>query len=81
MRQTNNYNGKIDSWALGLILHELYTGNRPYRRAYDLDEQLKNIRKAPVKFDSEAWEDFSIEAIDLVENILQFESSKRLSVA
>lgn len=63
------FNHSTDAWSLGIILHELLIDERPF---YDdsLQELARKIRDEEIDYSSEAWEEISIEAVDLVENLL-----------
>ena len=73
------FNHLIDSWSLGVILHELLMGKRPYEHD-DMETLIEMITTTDVDFSSDEWEDISIEAIDLVENLLIKDIDKRLTV-
>ena len=62
------FDGSVDSWSLGIILHELLTKTKPYR-AKTVDDMIEKL-KEDIDFSTDAWESVSIEGLDLVENLL-----------
>ena len=61
------YTDKADCWALGIVLHQLLSGNLPH--------------KTQGKMDTWEWEQISDEAKDLVRRLLEPEPEDRLASA
>ena len=73
------FDEKIDSWALGVILYELLVKQRPYD-ADTTDELSAKIQTEELDFSIEELETVSIEALDLVENLLWRVPTGRIGV-
>lgn len=76
----STFDDRIDAWALGIILHELLTFEAPFHG--DTDEELaSSIRDDEIDFfGGEVFEALSVEAIDLIDNLLQKDPFHRLTV-
>lgn len=44
------YDQKVDLWAVGVTLYQLFTGKTPFESEY-LNETINNIQKGEVVFD------------------------------
>ena len=59
LTQNSIFDHRIDTWALGVILHKILTGQYPY---YDMDKEIlaKKIVFQKVDFSAAIWETVSI---------------------
>ena len=60
----------IDAWALGVILHELFTLRKPFMST-SFAQMAFEMKMKDLDFSANIWECLSIEAVDLVENLLR----------
>lgn len=76
----STFDGRIDAWALGVIFHELLTLEAPFSGETD-DDVANSIRDDEIDFlEGEIYEQLSIEAVDILENLLQKDPTQRLTV-
>lgn len=75
----SHFDGKIDSWALGVILYEMLGGTNPFE-GESLNKIADSIRDKQVDLEADAFESTSIEAIDVVENLLEKDSRNRTAI-
>ncbi len=73
------YDEEVDWWSIGVILYVLLCGYPPFEsdNQADLRNQILNLG---VKFDSDDWQNVSVEARDLVQKLLIIEQDKRIKV-
>lgn len=74
------YTKQVDLWSLGVILYILLSGIHPFQLE-DEEEMLVNIENAQWGWVGDAWKTMSIEAKDLVSNLLCPDPKKRLTAA
>lgn len=74
----NYYSFKTDIWSLGVLIYYLLIGDLPFN---DVNDELimKNIRDVNYH-KPDKWENLTIEAKDLIENILILDVHKRYSL-
>jgi len=72
------YGGKVDTWALGVILFILLCGYPPFY-AEEQPELFEQIKKGQYRFDSPYWDEVSEPAKDVVRKLLQIDPVKRIS--
>lgn len=70
------FDEKIDLWAVGVILHNLLLSEFPFY-SDDQRQLVFNINKMELDFEEIKWEAFSIEALDLLDQLLQKKPSMR----
>lgn len=72
------YDEKCDMWSCGVILYILLTSRPPF--AGDNDDQIiSRVKGGKYDMSLSPWDKISSEAKDLVKNLLQIDSTKRLS--
>lgn len=76
----NNYDEKCDLWSIGVILYILLCGYPPFNGATD-EQIIKNVKRGVFHTDEEEWSSISPEAIDLVTQMLKYNSGERISAA
>jgi serine/threonine protein kinase len=66
-------NGKIDIWALGIVLYNMSVGYKP--------TAIKKYKygDGPIPFHRGGWEERSPEVQDLTRKMLEFDPEKRIS--
>lgn len=73
-----NYSEKCDLWSVGVILYVLLSGTPPFPGNTD-KEILKRVTKGAFDFNGSEWNAISDEAKDLINQLLTYEPSKRIS--
>ena len=72
------YDEKCDIWSCGVILYILLCGYPPFNGDTDTDI-MKAVKKGKYEFPVEDWSNISKEAIDLITNMLKYNSKERLT--
>ena len=72
------YTSAVDMWALGVTLHMLLAGQRPWFHS-DINERARMICEDPLQFPDREWRYISAEAKDLVTRLLTKNPEKRIS--
>ncbi|OII71297.1 calcium calmodulin dependent protein kinase [Cryptosporidium ubiquitum] len=72
------YDEKCDVWSIGVILFILLAGYPPFGGQTD-QEILKKVEKGKYTFDSPEWKSVSEGAKDLIKQMLQYDSQRRIS--
>lgn len=73
------YDCQVDAWALGIVLHELLQSKYPFNTANERD-LMDIIIEKEIDFCSFHWISTSVEATDMVKQLLQKDPTKRLRV-
>ena len=74
------YGQGVDVWALGIAMHVLLTHTWPFDDD-DEDELYEQIVECDLDFDTEAWDNVSEEAKDLIQGLLDPNPKRRLTAA
>jgi len=77
--RSGNYNEKVDTWSLGVILFVILAAYHPFDPYGDSteSEMWGRICRGEWDFDDEVWDSISDEAKDLIQRLLTREPSKR----
>jgi calcium/calmodulin-dependent protein kinase I len=77
--EQKGYGKEVDLWSIGVILYILLCGFPPF---YDDNNSLlfMAIKKGDYSFPSPYWDKVSKPAIDLIQNLLQVDPAKRLTI-
>ena len=73
-----NYDEKCDVWSCGVILYIMLCGYPPFNGETD-DEILQAVKKGTFDFPKEEWGTVSQDAKDLINKMLTYEPTKRVS--
>ncbi|KAI7902033.1 calcium/calmodulin dependent protein kinase 2 [Cokeromyces recurvatus] len=68
----------VDLWSVGVIMYTLLSGYTPFY-GEDQNELFDSIMKAEYEFDEEYWGDISIEAKNLINKLLTFNPTERIT--
>ncbi|KAI8387578.1 Serine/threonine-protein kinase RCK2 [Nakaseomyces glabratus] len=76
-----SYSYKVDIWAIGCILYTMLCGFPPfYEDEYSKESLGDKISRGNYKFLAPWWDEISIEAQDLIRNLLQVDPAKRYDI-
>ena len=70
-----DYDGRIDVWALGILLYEMLHGNAPFK-----GESVKEVKQKMMRGSYNISSDISEEGKDLMMGILKFNPDDRLTL-
>uniref|UniRef100_A0A8C3UU54 Serine/threonine-protein kinase n=1 Tax=Catharus ustulatus TaxID=91951 RepID=A0A8C3UU54_CATUS len=75
--RNKGYNRSLDMWSVGVIIYVSLSGTFPFNEDEDIHDQIQN---AAFMYPPNPWKEISLEAIDLINNLLQVKMRKRYSV-
>ncbi|KAM9709000.1 serine/threonine-protein kinase D1 [Menidia menidia] len=75
--RNKGYNRSLDMWSVGVIIYVSLSGTFPFNEDEDINDQIQN---AAFMYPAHPWKKVSLEAIDLINNLLQVKMRKRYSV-
>ncbi|XP_036290639.1 serine/threonine-protein kinase D3 isoform X2 [Pipistrellus kuhlii] len=75
--RSKGYNRSLDMWSVGVIVYVSLSGTFPFNEDEDINDQIQN---AAFMYPPNPWKEISLEAIDLINNLLQVKMRKRYSV-
>uniref|UniRef100_A0A8C2E855 protein kinase C n=1 Tax=Cyprinus carpio TaxID=7962 RepID=A0A8C2E855_CYPCA len=74
---SKRYNRSLDVWAVGVILYVSLSGTFPFNEDEDINQQITN---ASFMYPRQPWSLISLEAVNLINNLLQVVVRRRFSV-
>ncbi|XP_053716036.1 protein kinase D4 [Synchiropus splendidus] len=74
---SSGYNCSLDMWSVGVIMYVSLSGTFPFNEDEDIRQQITN---AAFMFPRQAWASVSLEAVSLINNLLQVSVRRRFSV-
>ncbi|KAM3602783.1 uncharacterized protein V6R79_010626 [Siganus canaliculatus] len=75
--RSKGYNRSLDMWSVGVIVYVSLSGTFPFNEDEDINDQIQN---AAFMYPPNPWKEISVEATDLINNLLQVKMRKRFSV-
>ncbi|XP_077083666.1 protein kinase D4 isoform X1 [Siphateles boraxobius] len=75
--RSHGYNRSLDMWAVGVILYVSLSGTFPFNEDEDINQQITN---ASFMYPRQPWSLISLEAVNLINNLLQVVVRRRFSV-
>uniref|UniRef100_A0A8C7RJ06 Protein kinase D4 n=1 Tax=Oncorhynchus mykiss TaxID=8022 RepID=A0A8C7RJ06_ONCMY len=73
----HGYNRSLDMWAVGVVLYVSLSGTFPFNEDEDISQQITN---ASFMYPRLLWSNISLEAVSLINNLLQVSVRRRFSV-
>ncbi|TSN12202.1 Serine/threonine-protein kinase D1 [Bagarius yarrelli] len=74
---SHGYNRSLDMWAVGVIMYVSLSGTFPFNEDEDIHQQITN---AAFMYPRHLWALISLEAVNLINNLLQVVVRRRFSV-
>ncbi|XP_059210866.1 protein kinase D4 [Centropristis striata] len=71
------YNRSLDMWSVGVIMYVSLSGTFPFNEDEDIRQQITN---AAFMYPRQPWASISLEAVSLINNLLQVSVRRRYSV-
>ena len=75
--RNKGYNRSLDMWSVGVIIYVSLSGVFPFNEDEDINDQIQN---AAFMYPTHPWKEITPQAIDLINNLLQVKTRKRLTV-
>lgn len=75
-----SYDTKTDIWSCGVMLYFLLSGNMPFTGKSE-KRISQNILRGAVSFSENIWREISKPAKDLVQKLLTYKPSQRISAS
>lgn len=79
LTRDKTFDSRIEAWSLGIILYQMLIGKLPFNTK-DQKKLARKIVLTDIDHDSDAWHGLSIEAQDLLENLLIKDPDMRLTI-
>ena len=73
------FDERIEAWSLGILLCKILTKKSPFESPSEA-AQIKSIVLEDINFTEEIWNTVSIEAQDVIENLLKKNPSERMTL-
>ncbi|XP_068443667.1 protein kinase D4 isoform X2 [Clinocottus analis] len=73
----SGYNRSLDMWSVGVIMYVSLSGTFPFNEDEDIRQQITN---AAFMYPRQPWASISLEAVSLINNLLQVSVRRRFSV-
>ncbi|KAL4007036.1 pappalysin-2 [Sarotherodon galilaeus] len=74
---SNGYNRSLDMWSVGVIMYVSLSGTFPFNEDEDIRQQITN---ATFMYPRQTWAPISLEAVSLINNLLQVSVRRRFTV-
>uniref|UniRef100_A0A8D2ZSR0 protein kinase C n=1 Tax=Scophthalmus maximus TaxID=52904 RepID=A0A8D2ZSR0_SCOMX len=74
---SSGYNRSLDMWSAGVIMYVSLSGTFPFNEDEDVRQQITN---ASFMYPRQPWASVSLEAVSLINNLLQVSLRRRFSV-
>ncbi|KAF1380747.1 hypothetical protein PFLUV_G00167180 [Perca fluviatilis] len=74
---SSGYNRSLDMWSVGVIMYVSLSGTFPFNEDEDIRQQITN---AAFMYPRQPWASISLEAVSLINNLLQVSVRRRFSV-
>lgn len=74
---SSGYNRSLDMWSVGVIMYVSLSGTFPFNEDEDIKQQITN---AAFMYPRQPWASISLEAVSLINNLLQVSVRRRFSV-
>lgn len=74
---SSGYNRSLDMWSVGVIMYVSLSGTFPFNEDEDIKQQITN---ATFMYPRQPWSSISLEAVSLINNLLQVAVRRRFSV-
>lgn len=75
--RNKGYNRSLDMWSVGVIIYVSLSGVFPFNEDEDINDQIQN---AAFMYPDNTWKEITPQAVNLINNLLQVKSRKRLTV-